>query len=310
MKSVKIGVSACRGMSPLTLEKADYIEIKKITEEEVAYFMRLTEKPILFHLQYSGDNSYYLPAAFDLKDRLAEISPAYEEAKPRLTSLHFGLSARSMSIDTESYMAVALSGLLTKEEIVTNLEKNLKTFKNRFPETKLLVENVEFIPEALSKGAYRYVQEADFFTSHVKKWHKMGILDGIVFDVAHGLITAGNHPSYNGLTALPLNTGVDYVARLKKRNDLFEYFKIYISQMPLTLIREIHISGITRLSNGVWVDSHMIIGEKELTGLEILLNSLHDNSEKYIPITLEYSRDMDKITYQLDTLRNFCNAEQ
>ncbi len=310
MKSVKIGISAHRGMSSSTLEKADYIEIKKITEEEVVFFRRLTEKPVLFHIQYSDNNSYYLPAAFDLKDHLAGIASAYDKAQPRLTSLHFGLSARSMSIDTESYMAVALSGLLTKEEIVTNLEKNLKTFKYRFPETKLLVENLEFIPEALSKGAYRYVQEADFFTSHVTKWHKMGILDGIVFDVAHGLITAGNHPYYNGLTALPLNTGDDYVARLKKRNDLFKYFKIYISQMPLTLIREIHISGITRLSNGVWVDSHMIIGEKELTGLKILLNSLHDNSEENMPITLEYSRDMSKITYQLDTLRNFCNAEQ
>ena len=106
MKSVKIGISAHRGMSSSTLEKADYIEIKKITEEEVVFFRRLTEKPVLFHIQYSDNNSYYRPAASDLKDHLAGIASAYDKAQPRLTSLHFGLSARSMSIDTESYLAV------------------------------------------------------------------------------------------------------------------------------------------------------------------------------------------------------------
>ena len=42
----------------------------------------------------------------------------------------------------------------------------------------------------------------------------MGLLDGAIFDVAHGLITAGNHLSYNGLGGDPVETDEGYVGRL------------------------------------------------------------------------------------------------
>ncbi len=309
MSALKIGVSASRSLSKSTAKKLDYIEIKKISEEEIFHFKKLIEKPILFHLQYSLDDSYYIPSVSDFKQFFVEISNAYKLARPRLISLHFGLSAPYISIDHESFVAVAESKPLTKDVIVNNIEKNLEGLKATFPDSHILVENLEFIPEAISKGAYRWIQDADFFSSYVLRWKKMGILDGIVLDIAHALIAAGNHPYYNGIKIDPIDTFDHYIDLLRKKNDLLHYFERYISKMPLSLIKEIHISGISRLSNGVWVDSHGEIGKVELKAIETLLDLIIYDKED-IPIILEYSRDTNRIPCQIDTLRNFVQNYQ
>jgi uncharacterized protein (UPF0276 family) len=90
---------------------------------------------------------------------------------------------------------------------------------------------------------------------------------------------------------------------MKSRNDILTYFKDYISQMPLHLIKEIHISGIKRLSNGAWVDAHEEIGDRELEALRLLFQSMGKTPADGIPITLEYSKDMDRIPDQLVRLR-------
>lgn len=292
MYRVKIGISACPGLFRSIIDNADYVEIKKISADEVFHIKKLTEKPLFFHIQFTGSNSFYLPAANDVSKFLSEISEAYEMEHPAFTSFHFGLSSGSITVDPENNVAVAGSRILSKEEIAINMEKNLRTIRDTFPDTVLLVENQEFIPDELSKGAYRYIQEADFFSHHVNKWNQMGILDGIVFDVAHALITAVNHPYYYDPGADPLTS-----------------FKRYIDELPLRLIREIHISGIKRLPGGIWVDFHKEIGDLELNGLKIILDTVPESTEKYIPLTLEYSRDLSKITHQLNTLRNFCETD-
>ena len=76
--------------------------------------------------------------------------------------------------------------------------------------------------------------------------------------------------------------------------------------MPLKLIREIHISGIKRLTDGIWVDFHKEIGDLELEGLKIILEAASKSADNFIPLTLEYSRDLGTITDQLNTLRDFC----
>jgi uncharacterized protein (UPF0276 family) len=131
-----------------------------------------------------------------------------------------------------------------------------------------------------------------------------------VFDIAHALITSGNHPSYNGLGATgsfndPIQTDELYIENLKKKSekDLLGYFRTYISQMPLKLVKEIHISGIARTRSGVWVDAHNEIGELEIKALAILLQQTRENGSVDIPITLEYSRREEKIPLMLDTLR-------
>jgi uncharacterized protein (UPF0276 family) len=199
------------------------------------------------------------------------------------------LSSGSITVDPETNVAVAGSRILSKKEIAINMEKNLQTIRDTFPDTVLLIENQEFIPDELSKGAYRYIQEADFFSNYVNKWKQMGILDGIVFDVAHALITAVNHPFYYDQGADPLTS-----------------FRKYIDQLPLRLIREVHISGIKRLPSGIWVDFHKEIGNLELKGLKIILDTIPESKDNYIPLTLEYSRDLSKITNQINTLRDFC----
>jgi hypothetical protein len=305
MKLFLVGISASEKISPEIVKATDFIEIKKITTAEVIRFQKLTDGPLFFHLQYRADGTYFVPSAHDLRNFFPELDEAYRLAQPVQTSLHFGMGSRSVEVDAENYVGVAASQTLSKKEVVEKLEKNLQILRSSFPETLLLVENIEFVPEAISKGAYRHVQEAEFFSSTVKGWHDNGILDGIVFDVPHGLITAGNHPFYNGLSADPTDQGWDYVSSLNKPMDLLNNFHGYVSQMPLSLVREIHISGISRLQNGAWVDSHLEIGEMELKALEILIEMMGKNKENSIPVTLEYSRSTNKIQEQIVTLKSF-----
>jgi uncharacterized protein (UPF0276 family) len=317
MSRFKIGIAACPGLSRSIIENADYVELKKISAAEVSYYRGLTTKPLLFHMQFSGNNSFYMPTADDLNSFLPEISEAYKEARPEYSSFHFGLSSRTITVDPETNAAVAASELLSRDEIVKNLEKNLRLMRNALRDTVLLIENQEFIPDQLSRGAYRYISEADFFSSNVKRWNNLGILDGIVFDVSHALVTAANHPYYNDPDDdhgdvsnynSNINLGDETYQDIdeNKYDYLLTCFKRYIAEMPLELIREIHISGVQRLLDGTLVDYHQEIGNLELKGLKIILENVHKSIEQYIPLTLEYSRDVSKIADQLNTLREFC----
>ncbi len=310
MNDIPIGVSAHRDLTQKAIDSADFLEIKKISTEEVLHFKETGIKPLLFHIQYTEDGEYYLPTITDFYPFLPQLRAAFEIGTPEMMSLHFGLSARSIMIDEENYVAVASEEVLEKSEITQNLEKNLRLLRSSFPHTKLLVENVEFIPEAISLGAYRYVQEAGFFTCHVSKWLETGLIDGIVFDIAHGLIAAGNHPFYNGLGTDPLDTDEEYISRLKHKDALFDYFENYISKLPLSAVEEIHISGITRFSSGVWVDSHKAVGQRELDALALLLEKLPGLRGKPIPITLEYSRKPELIPRQIEQIRAMCAGVQ
>jgi hypothetical protein len=310
MTSTPIGISAEAGISPSIVERADFIEIKKITLSEVSYFRQISSKSIFFHLQYSSSGEYLLPTVDHFQNYSNDFISAWNIAHPPHISFHFGLSAPRISIDRESFVAVADSPPLHERQIIETLERNLHFLKETFQQSKILVENIEFIPEALSKGAYRYIQAAQFFTKNVTQWQEKGVLDGIVFDIAHALITSGNHPSYNGLGATgsfndPIQTDELYIENLKKKSekDLLGYFRTYISQMPLKLVKEIHISGIARTRSGVWVDAHNEIGELEIKALAILLQQTRENGSVDIPITLEYTRREEKIPLMLDTLR-------
>jgi hypothetical protein len=241
----------------------------------------------------------------DMSPHVPEIAAAFGVARPRFLSVHFGLSSRRVHSDAETYVAVADEPPLGRAEILLHLEENLRVLKTAFPETPLLIENVEFIPEAASRGAYRHVTEADVFSPNVTRWHRMGILDGLIFDVSHGIIAAANHPSYNGLGTDPLETGEEYVRLLGGIDDVFQAFRSYLSLMPLGLVRELHLSGALRLPSGMWVDAHREIGETELAALKILLEELRKAGVEYLPATLEYTRDARKLAPQLARLRRF-----
>jgi len=302
----QVGLSAHRDLNPKLFRLAHHVEVKKITEEEVLYYRRITDSPLYFHLQYTGDNRYYLPSAMSLKPFLKDIEKAYHSGQPEYVSIHFGPASRSITLDSNNYIAVADGPLLNKKELVSNLTENLELLKETFPGSKLLVENLEFVPEIISGGSYRYIQEANFFSEYVMKWKETGILDGIIFDVAHGLIAAANHPLYNGLLADPLETGPDYIEKLRRRSeDIIQYFTAYLSSMPIQLVKEIHVSGISRLSEGVWVDAHIEIGPREMSALGKLLNML---GERNIPITLEYYRSSQKALEQLEMLHRMLMA--
>jgi len=306
MNWLRTGISAHRNLKPEVFRKADYVEVKKITREEVCHYRSMLECPLYFHLQYTADNRYYLPSAMSLEPFMNDITQAYLAGQPENISMHFGPASSSITLDTENYIAVAEAPLIARNEILQRLEENLTILRHRFPGTRLLVENLEFIPESMSGGSYRYIQEADFFSSAVRKWKKVGILDGVIFDVAHGLIAAANHPYYNGLEGDPRDTGPDYIRHLKEQEkDILECYENYLSQMPLDLVEEIHLSGILRLDSGVWVDAHREIGSRELEALKLLQQKIpHQN----LSITLEYYSDSEQAIEQLETLQTLLKS--
>jgi hypothetical protein len=308
--TVSLGLSASAmllrdGASHGILDAVDYVELKVITPDEARRYRELTDKPLFFHIQYTGTGELYLPAVMDMGPHMQEISDAFGIARPPFLSIHFGLSSPRVSTDPKTFVAVASEPPLGREQILHNLEMNLGVLKTAFADTVLLIENVEFIPEAVSKGAYRHVQEVSVFGPNVTRWHGMGILDGTIFDVAHGIIAAANHPSYNGLGTDPLETGQEYIRRLKNLYGALSAFETYISLMPLHLVREIHLSGALRLPNGMWVDSHREIGETELAALKILLEGLNKRGVEYPPVTIEYTRDARNVMRQITRLRRF-----
>ncbi len=337
MKEILVGISAGSDVPESVIEAADFIELKKITGQDASRIRNLTSKPIYFHLQYSSSNRYLLPSVDDFEQCLDDFSTAYELVKPQIISFHFGLASRQVSIDPSTFMAVAEGGLLSREEIVSMIEKNLKTIKSAFPQSLLLLEHLEFIPDALSKGAYRYIQEADFFSGHTLRWNRMGLLDGIVLDIAHAIITAWNHPCYNGLSrSLSANsvtqslrgtqnradarqkitcsdkpaTGESYLEVLANRDtsQLPEYYRTYIAQLPLELIREIHVSGAGILPSGVFVDMHKELSDTEIKALETLFELMHGSKSDPLPVTLEFTRSMDRTPLILRKLRDYCTG--
>ncbi len=318
---IRIGISAGVKTPPPVFDAADYIEIKTITPEETAAIRSITEKPLFFHLQYTRSGQYLLPTAISFEDLKDDFRAAGHMAIPEQVSLHFGLATSKISLDSKDYLAVALEPPLAKEKILNTLEENLLIVRETFPRSNVLLENLEFIPEHLCRGAYRYVQEAPFFSRHVNRWRNSGLVDGIVFDIAHALIVSGNHPLYNGLSREspghkpyrdPLATDEGYIAELSKRGseNLLDFFRGYMDQMPLPLIREIHISGIQRAGSGVYVDAHNEISSLELQALDILMNHRLFQSRDSVPITLEYSRDAGRIVPQIQILRGFLGSRQ
>lgn len=318
---IRIGISAGANTPQPVFDAADYVEIKKITPEETAAIRSITEKPLFFHLQYARSGQYLLPTAMSFEDLKDDFHAAGHMVNPEQVSLHFGLAASKITLDSKDCFAVALEPPLPKERILNTLEENLLMIRESFPWSKVLLENLEFIPEHLCRGAYRYVQEAPFFSRHVNRWRENGLVDGIVFDIAHALIVSGNHPLYNGLSREspghkpyrdPLETDEGYIAELSKRSseNLLVFFRGYIDQMPLPLIREIHISGIQRADSGVYVDAHNEISSLELQALDTLMNHRVFQSRDSVPITLEYSRDAGRIVPQIQILRGFLGSRQ
>jgi hypothetical protein len=309
-----VGISIGKSPSQKAIDNADYVETKWASEEQATVVKKCTDRPVFLHLQYNSENRYLLPTAMDFKQYVRDFAAAQNILRSKQVSLHFGLSAQSILTDRAPYFAVAAGPRLSKIHMIRMLEHNLGIARTCFPGSRLLLENQEFIPECLSNGAYRYIQEHAFFTEHVNRWYEMGLVDGIVFDVAHALITAGNHPYYNGLTDIgrgrnrftdAMQTDQAYLDELRESpsDRLLDFYDSYIHRLPLDLIRELHISGIGRDKSGVYVDAHREVGALEIEALNRVLEHVPLSDMSTMPVTLEYSGHEESIMAQLDLLR-------
>lgn len=313
MRTPRIGVSAGRGTPREVLEAADYGEVKRISLEEAVEVLEASRKPVFLHLQYTYDGEYLMPATELLEQVRDGIVSVWDAVHPPHVSFHFGPATPRIELSGDSYLVVGMEPPLSRECIIHHVEENLRFLKKHCPGSAILIENIEFVPEYLSRGGYRHIGEAAFFSSSVLALRDAGLLDGIVFDVAHGLIASGNHPAYNGLGELngawsdAVGTDKEYTAALRslKSENLLRYYRTYIDLMPLESVREIHVSGIRRTGDGVWVDTHDEVGELELEALGILLHHDALDGKDDMPVTLEYVRKPDRILPQIERIRNF-----
>jgi uncharacterized protein (UPF0276 family) len=306
-RKADLGLSANKCLTDEILEAVDYFEIKKISAEEAEFNRARTNKPMLFHIQYTKYDEFYEPAVSEFTDdQVKEIISVFHLIQPRLVSLHFGLSSKGKLIDDKRNITIALTEPLQKGELIRTVENNLRKLSSKLPSTDILLENCEFIPEALCKGAYRHLSDADCITENTNRWYQVGILNGVVLDIAHALIAGANHPYYNGFFTDPLSTDESYISRLReKRNgvNILTHFQAYLEKMPISLIRELHISGVGMLENGVFVDAHNEIGELELEALKLVLELVKGKGTKHVYVTLEYNKEIPRIMPQLLILR-------
>jgi uncharacterized protein (UPF0276 family) len=287
--TVLVGVSADSRIPPDQYETADYLEMKRISWQEAGKWKSAWAKPVYFHLQYAPDGHYMLPAAEDLGVFRSEFSQARDILKPPVVSFHFSPGSRDVRIIDDLYLQ-ADGPVLQPAELAANLETNLAMLRSVFAGSSLLIENMEYIPETLSRGACSLVAEPSFFSEKTTGWHRNGLIDGTVLDVAHALITAGNHPAYGGSAGRSGSPAGP--------EELHEHYEQYVEDMPLHLVREIHISGIGRMGD-TWVDTHRPVGETELKALAILLDKLRPGLQ--VSVTIEQNTNLPG---QLHAVRN------
>jgi uncharacterized protein (UPF0276 family) len=230
-------------------------------------------------VQYAPDGEYLLPTVSDLSAYRTEFFKVKQIASPPLVSLHFGPAARRIRI-VEDLFLVAEGPLLSEEQIGENLGRNLQLLKEIFPESGLLIENMEYIPDSMSGGACGRIAEPSFFSRHALDWHAENMIDGIVFDIAHALITSGNHPDFAG------------------SGNLLDCFARYIDRMPLHLARELHISGIKKMDGGPYLDAHQVVGDMELRALAMVLEALEGVPR--LSITIEHHTSVPSL---IDAIR-------
>ena len=321
---MKLGISLTTKIPVKFIKNSNLVEIKKFTEDEITHTLKTIRtgepKSVSFHLQYLENGKYILPSVDDFSSHIEYFSKAATQLNPIMISFHFGLSSKSVVIDENTFVAVANGQLLSRHEIIKNIERNLTTLKQNFPGIGVLLENLEYIPEYISKGAYSYIQEANFFGENVVKWHKMGMVDGMVLDISHAIIASANHPFYNGymkaneeqidIRKLEDVKSSGYSEYLKSidENRALESFKNYLSRLPHELIKEIHISGFGRLDDGTYVDAHLIPGKVEKLALVHTLNAIAESSEILPPIVLEYSREPERIPEILEDLKKLLDS--
>jgi hypothetical protein len=313
MNALRVGLSVRSDTPPELFELVDFLEVKKVSSSEAVAIQEASGKPLLFHLQYLPGGSYVLATSFPLDQIRDSLEAVWDAIRPRHVSLHFGPATTRIRLEDDAYLIVGLDPPLSRGAILQRLEHNLRFLKSICPGSLVLIENIEFVPEFLSRGGYRYISEAEFFSQSVITWKNAGILDGIIFDIAHGLIASGNHPLYNGLAQRnrtwtdAVRTDEAYGAALNdlRSEDLLHAYRAYIDKMPLDLVREIHLSGIHRTEEGVWLDAHEEVGELELEALHILLHHPTLRKDGDTAVTLEYNRKPDRIRPQIEKIRNF-----
>ncbi|MCP4569137.1 MAG: DUF692 domain-containing protein [FCB group bacterium] len=181
-----------------------------------------------------------------------------------LFSFHLGPACRR--VKKESYYHIAESPVLDRE-IIKSIVKDRVARLRELTDVPLAVENGSYFPFP----AYTHICEPDFITEIVEE-NRLGL----VFDIAHAMITAHN-------------AGV--------------VFTKYIDALPLDKIVEIHLTGTT-ISEGTWKDLH---NEPDFTGYAVL-NYVLCLVPRDVHLTLEYYRDLEIMRKHNRILRRLANV--
>lgn len=148
----------------------------------------------------SGDTYIYhseADAASEWSDgertQLAEIGESYD---PALISLH--LASRYQENELRDGRYVGIGEPYNREQLVTNVERNVEAVRNLFDDVPILLENNNH----LGTDAYEIVTDPSFIDTAVRQ---VGV--GLLLDVAHAKISARNTDTdvADYLSSLPLD---------------------------------------------------------------------------------------------------------
>jgi sugar phosphate isomerase/epimerase len=185
--------------------------------------------------------------------------------RPRWISLHLGFSADRIIALGQGRPAQAQGPILPRAVVRQRMVENLAQVQSRLPAVPLLLENLDYMPPAVS-GAYEHVCEPEFIAEVLAATGA-----GMLLDLAHAQVSAGN-------LGRPLDA--------------------YLEALPLAAVRQVHLSRPERQAEG-WNDSHLAIMEADVARLEELLPRL----PRCEVVTLETFGEVGEIEAQLERLQ-------
>jgi len=243
------------------ITKDNYLEIQNIAALEYKNTQSFNNSTLtkLFHSGKGIIQKDFINYFHSIKKFLQENN---------VTLFSFDLGPAAEYVDINDYYYIALSKVLSKNEIKERIHSNLNLIKQEF-EGDIALENLNYFPTS----AYDFVCDPEFINEI--------IIDNNVYlllDIAHAVISAHN---------------LDI--------EIMQYFKL----LPLGRVREIHLSH-PGIINRQWRDLHEKPGKEEYQILDSIIQYLPEKIYILIEYYKNFSKLVDTYKYlskKLSTLK-------
>lgn len=202
------------------------------------------------------------PKALEEQHALEITHKALDLTRAPWFSVHLGFSAALVAYDQAMHPR---SPQLSRSETFENICHNIALLA-KVISVPLIIENLDYNPG----GAYEFICEPAFIAEVLRQTQV-----GLLLDIAHARVSSMR-------LGYPLRD--------------------YLAELPLSQVKQIHISG-PRWQGNMLVDAHESLLDEDYTILVEVLNQA-----KPLALTLEYARDGQALIDQLQRLRTLLNS--